>query len=118
MSLNACLDSDVATVPGCRVTAVLHRSLLYGIDIGKTLFHVAGLNKAGRPVLRNKFHRNALLTFFGNVPTAIVAMEACPGSQWLARKLSAYRLRPHCEGAARAVRQTVRKVEQERHHRC
>lgn len=63
---------------------------IYGIDIGKTVFHVAGLNSTGHPILRTKLHRDRLLTFFGNAPKAIVAMEACPGSQWLARKLSGY----------------------------
>ena len=61
----------------------------YGIDIGKNLFHVVGLDKAGRPQLRKKFKRDALLQFFANVPLALIAMEACPGSQWLARKLQA-----------------------------
>lgn len=61
----------------------------YGIDNGKNLFHVAGLDKAGRPQLRTKFKRDTLLQFFANVPLALIAMEACPGSQWLARKLQA-----------------------------
>jgi transposase len=62
----------------------------YGIDIGKNLFHVAGLAKDGRPQLRTKFKRDTLLQFFANVPVALIAMEACPGSQCLARKLQAY----------------------------
>lgn len=62
----------------------------YGIDIGKAVFHVAGLDPAGRVVLRTKLRRSTVLQFFANVPTATVAMEACPGSQWLARKLSGY----------------------------
>lgn len=63
---------------------------VYGIDIGKNLFHVAGLDGAGHVVLRTKFRRKALLQFFSNAPVAIIAMEACPGSQWLARKLAGY----------------------------
>ncbi len=62
----------------------------YGIDIGKNVFHVAGLDQTGCPLLRRKFKRDTLLQFFGNVPLVIIAMEACPGSQWLARKLQAY----------------------------
>lgn len=65
-------------------------AVLYGIDIGKSQFHVAGLDPAGHLVLRTKFRRSALLQFFSNVPVATVAMEACPGSQWLARKLASY----------------------------
>ncbi|MGR4897348.1 IS110 family transposase [Stenotrophomonas sp. LARHCG68] len=63
---------------------------VYGIDIGKSLFHVAGLDRSGHVLLRTKFRRNALLQFFSNVPVSIIAMEACPGSQWLARKLAGY----------------------------
>lgn len=62
----------------------------YGVDIGKTVFHVAGLDSTGHPQLRTKFKREALLHFFSNVPIAVIAMEACPGSQWLARKLKTY----------------------------
>ena len=31
-----------------------------------------------------------LLQYFSNAPVATIAMEACPGSQWLARKLAGY----------------------------
>lgn len=62
----------------------------YGIDIGKNLFHVAGTDRAGRVTVRKKLRRDALLQFFANAPAATVAMEACPGSQWLARKLAAF----------------------------
>jgi transposase len=37
-----------------------------------------------------KFTRAALLQFFSNFPAATVAMEVCPGSQWLARKPSQF----------------------------
>lgn len=63
---------------------------VYGIDIGKSLFHVAGLDGAGHVLLRTKLRRKALLHFFSNIPVATIAMEACPGSQWLARKLAGY----------------------------
>jgi transposase len=36
-----------------------------------------------------KFKRDTLLQFFELARPAIVGMEACPGSQWLARKISA-----------------------------
>ncbi|WP_329741431.1 IS110 family transposase [Dyella sp. A6] len=62
----------------------------YGIDIGKNLFHISGLDKSGHSELRTKLKRDTLLQFFSNVPVAVIAMEACPGSQWLARKLQAY----------------------------
>lgn len=60
---------------------------VYGIDIGKTIFHVVGTNESGAPIQKAKFRRDTLLRFFKEARPALVAMEACPGSQWLARKV-------------------------------
>ncbi len=64
-------------------------SLSTGIDLGKNLFHVVGTDAAGTVVQRVRFRRDTLLTFFERADRALVAMEACPGSQWLARRLQA-----------------------------
>ena len=61
----------------------------YGIDLGKSVFHVVAMNSQGKPVKRAKLKRSTIFEFFANVPSALIGMEACPGSQWLARKLSA-----------------------------
>lgn len=61
----------------------------YGIDIGKKVFHVVAMDKAGRPIQRAKFARETLLRFFEAAEPALIGMEACAGSQWLARKLIA-----------------------------
>jgi transposase len=60
---------------------------IYGIDIGKSLFHVVGADATGKPILRVKFKRDTVLAFFTEAPRALIGMEACPGAQWLARKL-------------------------------
>ena len=62
---------------------------VYGIDIGKNTFHVVGLDSTGKPTLHSKFRRDRLLVHFANTPAALIGMESCPGSQWLARKLQA-----------------------------
>lgn len=62
---------------------------VYGVDLGKTVFHVVGCDPAGRPLQRLRLSRDKLLLHFANVPPALIGMEACPGSQWLARKLIA-----------------------------
>jgi transposase len=62
---------------------------VYGVDLGKNLFHVVGLDSSGTVVQRVKFRRATLLTFFERARPTIVGMEACPGSQWLARKVLA-----------------------------
>jgi transposase len=60
---------------------------VFGIDIGKTAFHVVGLDAAGAPIQKATFRRETLLQFFMRASPRLVGMEACPGSQWLARKL-------------------------------
>lgn len=60
---------------------------VFGIDIGKNIFHVVGMDELGHPVQKVRFKRDTLLQFFERASPALVGMESCPGSQWLARKL-------------------------------
>lgn len=60
---------------------------MFGIEIGKTIFHVVGLYERGAPMQKAKFRRETLLQFFESTEPTVVGMEACPGSQWLAQKL-------------------------------
>jgi transposase len=85
-----------------------------GIDLGKTVFHLVGLNLRGEVVVRKKFSRKQLLHFTANLQVELIGMEACGGSHFLGRAL---REQGH-EGAADAgaVCQAVRKDEQERLH--
>lgn len=62
---------------------------VYGVDIGKNIFHVVGTDPLGHIVQRAKFRRETVLAFFDRAAPAVVGMEACPGAQWLARKLQA-----------------------------
>lgn len=62
---------------------------VYGVDLGKNVFHVVGVDASGAVVQRVKFRRDTLPAFFERAGRALVGMEACPGSQWLARKLKA-----------------------------
>ncbi len=61
-----------------------------GIDIGKSVFHVVGLDVAGKPVFRSQFTRERLIEFLARATPTVVGMEACPGSNWLARKAALY----------------------------
>lgn len=58
-----------------------------GIDIGKNSVHAFGANSAGVPVLRKRLSRPKLLELLANVPRVLVGMEACPGSNYLAREI-------------------------------
>ena len=65
------------------------RASVFGIDIGKNVFHVVGVNASGQPVQKARFRRETLLQFFEGAAPALIGVESCPGSQWLARKLMA-----------------------------
>jgi|SRR5271157_1669018 len=58
-----------------------------GIDLGKTVFHLVGLNLRGEVVVRKKFSRKQLLHFTANRQVNLIGMEACGGSHFLGRAL-------------------------------
>ena len=58
-----------------------------GIDLGKTVFHVVGLNAAGEIVVRKKCSRKQLLQFTANLQARLIGMEACCGAHFLGRAL-------------------------------
>ncbi|MER8963953.1 hypothetical protein [Mesorhizobium sp. M0701] len=62
---------------------------VYGIDIGKNIFHVVGLDSGGEPIQGTRFRRDTLLKFFERVAPAIIGMESCAESRWIARRLQA-----------------------------
>lgn len=58
-----------------------------GIDLGKTIFHLVGLNSRGEVVVRKKFSRLQLLRFTATRQVCSIGMEACGGSHFLGRAL-------------------------------
>src|SRR6478752_1436231 len=58
-----------------------------GIDLGKNVFHLVGLDASGRVVVRKRCSRTQLLTFTANVQAQIIGMEACSGAHFLGRAL-------------------------------
>jgi transposase len=58
-----------------------------GIDLGKTSFHLVGLNERSEVVVRKKFSRTQLLRFTANRNVHVIGMEACGGSHFLGRAL-------------------------------
>ena len=58
-----------------------------GIDLGKTVFHLVGLDLRGEVVVRKKFSRTQLLRFTSNVRVELIGMEACGGAHFLGRVL-------------------------------
>lgn len=66
----------------------MNQVTLIGIDLGKHSFHLHAQDAAGRMVFRKKLSRLQLLRTLAKVPACRVAMEACAGSHWLARRLA------------------------------
>ena len=58
-----------------------------GLDIGKRLFHVIGMDQAGHVVLRRRCSRSQLFAFFERLPPALVGMEACASAHFLGRTI-------------------------------
>ena len=58
-----------------------------GIDLGKTVFHLVGVNARGEVVVRKKYSRTQLLRFTSNLRECLIGMEACGGSHFLGRAL-------------------------------
>ncbi|MDB1123408.1 IS110 family RNA-guided transposase [Vibrio algarum] len=61
-----------------------------GIDLGKNTFHLIGHDYSGREVFRKKLNRQKLLQLLSVHEPVIVAMEACGGAHWLARRCESY----------------------------
>jgi transposase len=58
-----------------------------GIDLGKRVFHLVGLNQPGEVVVRKKCSRMQLVRFTANVHVVLIGMEACGGAHFLGRTL-------------------------------
>jgi transposase len=58
-----------------------------GIDLGKTVFHLVGLDSRGEVVVREKCSRDQILRFTANLQVSLIGMEACGGAHFLARAL-------------------------------
>ena len=58
-----------------------------GIDLGKTVFHLVGVDANGAVVVRKRCSRTQLLTYTANIKVGRIGMEACSGAHFLARAL-------------------------------
>ena len=62
--------------------------LVLGIDLGKNVCSLVGLDVAGRVVLRRRMTRERVIAFAHQLPRCIMAMEACCGAHHLGRLLA------------------------------
>ncbi len=65
------------------------RIAVLGVDLGKNVCSIVGLDEAGAVVVRRRARRDTLIKFVSNLPACIVAMEACCGAHHLGRLFAA-----------------------------
>ena len=63
---------------------------LLAIDIAKINFQLHGVDLTGNIVLRKKLTRNKLIKYISNLPSCTIAMEACGGANFWARKFTQF----------------------------
>ena len=63
--------------------------VVIGIDIGKEVFHFAGLGTDGTIAFRRKIWRLSLKDVFEQLPPCVVGMEACLSAHFVSRTLRA-----------------------------
>ena len=69
---------------------VLETISVLGVDLGKNVCSVIGLDASGAVVLRRRAKRETLLMLAAKLPPCIVAMEACCGAHHLGRVFAAH----------------------------
>ena len=60
-----------------------------GVDIGKSVFQVHGVDDAGAVVIRKRISRSKVLEFFAALSPCLVGIEACPSAHHWSRRLQA-----------------------------
>jgi transposase len=60
-----------------------------GIDLGKTVFHLVGLDASGNVVVKKRLSQTQLVRYAANLPICLVGMEACCGAHHLGAALAA-----------------------------
>jgi transposase len=63
------------------------RLQVLGVDLGKRVFHLVGLDATGRAVIRKRCSRTPLLAFSANLQLQLIGMEACSGAHFLGQAL-------------------------------
>jgi transposase len=61
-----------------------------GVDLGKNVCSVVGLDASGAVVMRRRMRRKTLITLAEKLPACIVGMEACCGAHHLGRVFAAH----------------------------
>ena len=67
----------------------METAVTIGLDLGKSVFQVHGVDAAGQVVTRRQLKCRYVLTFFQKPPPCLVGIEACASSHHWSRELKA-----------------------------
>jgi transposase len=65
----------------------MESAVTIGLDLGKSVFQVHGVDSQGKVVVQRRIVRARLLAFFAKQPACLVGMEACAAAHHWAREL-------------------------------
>lgn len=60
-----------------------------GVDLGKNIFHLIGMNPRGAVIFRERLSRARLPRRLANMTSCLIGMEACAGAHHIGRQLAA-----------------------------
>src|SRR6201985_978683 len=60
-----------------------------GVDLGKNVFHLIGMNARGAVIFRERLSRPKLPRRLANMTSCLIGMEACAGAHHIGRQLAA-----------------------------
>src|SRR5260370_13757944 len=89
--VNGMVRRRTLEVVECGARRHLMKIYALGIDLGKTVFHLVGLDSGGQVVVRKRCYRTQLLAFTANLQVQLIGMDACSGAHFLRRALRAPR---------------------------
>jgi len=64
--------------------------VILGIDLGKNVCSLVGIDAAGAVIVRRSMRRQTLIDYVAKLPACVVAMEACCGAHHLGRLFAAH----------------------------
>lgn len=72
-----------------------------GLDLAKSIFHLVGIDHRGKEQVRKKLRRHQVLAYVAQLPSCVIAMEACAGSNYWYRQFEALGHTPRIIAAER-----------------
>ena len=61
-----------------------------GLDLGKKVFQIHGVDAEGKVAVARKLRRNEVLAFFAKLAPCLVGMEACGSAHYWAREIAKF----------------------------